>query len=703
MKTRPTSKNLKVLFAITGATVFSLALMSSSHREAPLIAYDPQADNTDLYAFRSPVDDDKIIIIANYIPGQLPEDGPNYENFGEHVRYEIHIKNDATTSGDDITYRFTFKKVNEDPTTFFHIRLGKENQKDTYTLERYSNGNWATIITDGIVPPPNIGPRSIQSPVGLSASSYEELMQKAITTAATGERVFAGPVDDPFFADLGGIFDLGDAPRTDGTHPQDHLKCKNVSTLALEIPIKTLQKDHKGDERIKNILDPDFVIGVWASASRQKIKVLNEDHGGEESFHGDWVQVSRIGMPLTNEAIDPFGVKDLYNSLSPYQAAAEQIKIFGDFFYNPELALYMDDAQFGTVVPALKPLRIQKNSLGKFGFGNGQNGLFGLTDAQREGTALDGPYEKLLLPGPAKPRSVDIWPIFNTGVPDQRPFQLAVGKKGNPLAAGKPFINNFFPVVGDMLRLNMAVPATPRNSPDFSPLGLVQAAVLGLTDPRFNTTRKLQNIPNMDGFPNGRRLEDDAIRIELQTVSGVVLAAIGLPYDDYVPGGSLATPALVGVLQYHTGVDKNDTSLNTAFPFEQTPWSGKHNCNCDYSSQTINEDPNTTMNAYNTGNTENTFTATSSLGLASPEMVASSYPNPMVNSNTIRYKLDADANVQIIVYDASGKEVKVLASERESSGIHTIDWQTQNMTGGTYFIQLSKNGVLKQTIRVVKQ
>ena len=608
MKTHFTINRLKIFIAAVATSIFSFMLMSSSHREAPLIAYDPLADNTDVYAFRDPNDAGKIVIIANYIPGQLPEDGPVYENFGEDIRYEIHIKNNAATKGDDITYRFTFNKVNQDPTTFFHIRLGKENQKDTYTLEKYSDGVWKIIVKNGIVPPPNIGPRSIQSPVGLNAPDYQTLMHNAITTTSTGEKVFAGPVDDPFFADLGGIFDLGDAPRTDGTQPQDHLKCKNVSTLALEIPIELLQKDHKTASEVKTILDPDYVIGVWASASRKRIKVLNARGDGGEGFIGDWVQVSRLGMPLDNEAINPFGVKDLWNSLSPYQDANTQIRLFGNYFYNPELALYMDDAQFGTSVPALKALRIQKNSLGMFGFGNTQNGLYGLTPAQKQGTAFAGPYAGLLLPGPGKPRSVDIWPIFNTGVPNQRPFQLATGKDGNPLAAGKPFINNFLPVVGDMLRLNMAVPPTPRNSKDFSPLGLVQAAVLGLTDTRFNTNKRLQNIPNMDGFPNGRRLEDDAIRIELQSVSGVVLAALGLPYDDYVAGGSLATPQLLGVLQYHTGVDKNDTALSTTFPYEQTPWSGKHNCDCNYSSQTIGKITVGTMPA-------STFAVTSNLGL----------------------------------------------------------------------------------------
>jgi len=124
-----------------------------------------------------------------------------------------------------------------------------------------------------------------------------------------------------------------------------------------------------------------------------------------------------------------------------------------------------------------------------------------------------------------------------------------------------------------MLRLNMAVPPTPRNDPKFSSLGLVQAAVLGLTDPSYNTTTSLQFIPNMDGFPNGRRLEDDVTRIELQAVGGVVLAAIGLPYDDYT-GATIVTNQLVNTLQYSTGVEKNDTTFKASFPFVQTPWRG---------------------------------------------------------------------------------------------------------------------------------
>ena len=111
-------------------------LEASSHREAPMIANDPLADNTDLYAFRSPDNPNTVTIIANYIGLELPQGGPNYTSFGEDIRYEIHIKTNPLSFGDDLLYRFTFSKMNEDPTTFFNIRLGKQNLKTVYKLER---------------------------------------------------------------------------------------------------------------------------------------------------------------------------------------------------------------------------------------------------------------------------------------------------------------------------------------------------------------------------------------------------------------------------------------------------------------------------------------------------------------------------------------------------------------------------------------
>ncbi len=560
------------------------SLQASSHREAPLIANDPLADNTDLYAFRSPDDTNKITIVANYVPLQLPQGGPNYASFGENIRYEIHIENGSTvtpTAGDDITYRFTFSKVNQDTTTFFNIRLNKENLKTTYTAEKSVNGGaFTTIVSNGVVPPPNIGPRSIGGAAGLTlTSNYSQLVTNAIANAsgAGGEKIFCGPADDPFFVDLGGIFDLGQT-RAGGTGtntPRDGVGHKNVHSIVMQIPISTLQQTGLSVSSATNILDSRFIIGVWASASRQTTKTLSGT-GGNPNNSGGWVQVSRIGMPLTNEAIIPIGSKDVWNSRTPYN----EIAWHENYFCNPELALYMDDSQFGGAVPALQALRVQSLSLQSYDFRNTKAGLSALASntAATVGTAFAPSAFGGYLLRPGKPRSVDLLPIFHTGVPNLPPYQLFTGKAGgNPLAAGKPFINNFIPTFGDMLRLNMAVPVTPRNHPDFSSEGLVAAAVLGLTNPTY-ANASLQWIPNMDGFPNGRRLEDDVTRIELQAVGGVVLAAIGLWYDDYTAGGPNPVTAKLGAtLGYEAGVKNNDTTFKANFPYVQSPWSGYAN------------------------------------------------------------------------------------------------------------------------------
>ncbi len=551
---------------------------ASSHREAPLISNDPLADNTDVYAFRSPNDTNTVTLIANYIPFELPEGGPNYYTFGENIRYEIHIKNKTSTTGDDITYRFTFTHVNQDSTTFFNIRLGKQNLKTTYTCEKSIDGGktFVAIITNGVVPPNNIGPRSIDSAVGLK-TTYDALVNSAIENATTGEKVFCGPRDDPFFVDLAGAFDVGNfRPMGNTANPtKDGLARYNVHSIVLQVPINLLQKDGLTTSAATSILDGNFVIGVWASASRQQIKTFDSTTG-KNGYTGNWVQVSRLGMPLDNEAITPVGYKDKWNFANPANDAAN----FGSYLENPELALYMDASQFGGAVPSLSALRIQSKSLGSFDFRNNKPGLYPLKgSAAVAGTALDDAnFGTILLPNNHSPRAVDLLPIFYTGVPNLKPYQLATGKpKGNPLAEGKPFINNFLPTLGDMLRLNMAVPVTPRNSPDFSQEGIIQAAVLGLTDSRFTASgTALQFIPNMDGFPNGRRLEDDVTTIELQAVSGVALAAIGLWYDDYSvdTSSSPVTKQLVNVLSFTAGPTHNDTTFRTTFPYVQTPWRG---------------------------------------------------------------------------------------------------------------------------------
>ena len=753
--TRPALTLLAAGAAATGLLLWSgghETLEASSHREAPLIADDPLADNTDLYAFRSPdaaANDANatVTLIANYIPFELPQGGPNFNTFGENIRYEIHVKNkpviarapgDPTSPNDDIIYRFTFDRTNQDPSTFFRIRLGQENLKTTYQLDEIRGAVVTTLVPagTGIVAPPNVGPRSISArvtvpgvganvPAGLgNAGGYAAVMQAAVATLGNGIKVFCGPTDDPFFTDLGAIFDLGgvrpaqvQGGGSNAGTARDGLARKNVHTIAMQIPVRLLQATGQNLTTATSILDNNFIIGVWASASRLSLttRTLTAPF---QAASGTYVQVSRIGMPLTNEVVQNVGIKDLWNAEDPIgvplPAAGTPQFQFDARVMNPELGLYMADnapvapaiakpagqTYFGEAIAGFAPLRIQSKSLAGtpglpangFDFRNGANGLAGLAgNPALNGTALaplaaGGFGEYLLRPqaaaGQGQPRSVDLLPIFHTGVPNARPYQLATGKAGNPLAAGKPFINNFLPTFGDMLRLNMAVPPTPRNSPDFSSEGLLYAAVLGLTDPRFTASgTALQLIPNMDGFPNGRRLEDDVTRIELQAVSGVVLAAVGLWYDDYPAGGANpVTPRLGQVLGFSTNIEKNDTTFRTAFPYSQLAWSGTTAQQASVLAQR----------------------GAAGLGLSANTMVVQAYPNPSTGLMTLHFELGTAANIRIVVSDLTGRKVGTITENRAfKAGAHDLTWNPgREVAPGQYIATVYSGSTVLQSVHI---
>lgn len=706
-------------------------LDASSHREAPLISNDPLADNTDLYAFRSPDNPNTVTIIANYIPLELPEGGPNWATFGENIRYEIHIKNKTSvgalgTATDDITYRFTFKQTNEDGTTFFNIRLGKENLKTTYTCEKSTDGGrtFTTVVSNGVVPPNNIGPRSIDGMVG-KGMSYSAIANAAITSATSGERVFCGPRDDAFFVDLGGVFDLGQTRAAFGTDARNAANARdavagfNTHAICLQIPIQMLQKDGKTAAQAAGILDPDFVIGVWASASRPQIQTLSTT-GAKPTYSGNWVQVSRLGMPLTNEVIVPVGAKDKWNAVTPYMAEEQD---FVDYFANPELALYMDDSQFGGAVPAFAALRVQSKSYPALGnitpsttpgldFRNGKDGAFALTRLNPvpnlTGTAVAVPLQPGLVAA-GKPRLVDIFPIFYYGVPNLIPYQLATGKTGGPLSAGKPFIHNFLPVLqtsdgkiygGDMLRLNMSTPVTARGTTEFrqnARQGLIRAAAIGLTAAPFNTNRNVESIPHMDGFPNGRRLEDDVTTIELQAVGGLVLAAVGLGFDDATSAtfADLASPQLVKELTYNAGPTENDLPILTTFPYEPAPHRGY-----DYVKQLTTTGPG--LGPVSTPTSVAT-PSNSTLGLSAPVGgFTEAYPNPASADApmSVEYFVTRPAVVVIRAYTAQGQAVATLVSTRTQAGKFAASWKPESLPSGAYMLALEVDGQLAATHKV---
>jgi len=309
-------------------------------------------------------------------------------------------------------------------------------------------------------------------------------------------------------------------------------------------------------------------------------------------------------------------------------------------------------------------------------------------NAATNGTALapiaSGGFGEYLLNNGTSgaPRSVDLLPIFHTGVPNLPPYQLATGKTGgNPLTAGKPFINNFLPTFGDMLRINLAVAPTSRTSADFSSLGLLAAARLGLTDTRYTASgANYIAIPNMDGFPNGRRLEDDVTRIELQAVSGVVLAAVGLWYDDYTVGTSPSpvTTQLGNVLGFTTNVERNDTTFRTTFPYAQTPWSGT------------------------TAQRVALAQRSSGLGLSPNLTVAQAFPNPFLDRTTLHFELPAKGAMSIIITDVAGRKVATVAKDKAfAAGVNEVSWEPgREVTPGQYIATLYNGRTVVQSVRI---
>ena len=253
---------LLVVLAVAAAVAVALvrgpapeASRASSHREAPLISNDPAADNTDLYAFVSPDAPNSVTIIANYIPLEQPAGGPNFASFGDDVRYEIKVDNDGDGE-EDVTYRFRFHTTTGNPNTFLYntgpintLSDADWNVRQTYSVTRISKDGSEVLGRTSRSPPVNIGPRS--------TPGYDAARGGGDRLPSGGTKVFAGQRDDPFYVDLGSIFDLAGLrpfnslhaiPLPDGAGV-DGVGGYNTHSIVLQVPIKRLTRDHAASRR----------------------------------------------------------------------------------------------------------------------------------------------------------------------------------------------------------------------------------------------------------------------------------------------------------------------------------------------------------------------------------------------------------------------------------------------------------------------
>lgn len=299
------------ILGLSAIFVVTLAMMpgqASSHREAPLLAQDPMADNTDVYAFVSPDASDTVTLMANFIPFQKPDGGPNFYSFDPNVVYEIHIDNNGDAV-EDITYQWRFTTEVRNPATFLYntgavtsLDDPDLNVRQFYRLTRIDGPRRTGTVTELSgrlpVPPPNIGPRSTPNYGALGG---------AVQAVGTGMHVFAGQRDEGFYVDLG-IFDL---LGVGSGQAEDSTAGFNVSTLAIRVPKSQLSRSNATPTSAS---DPNAIIGVWSTASRFATRTLS---AGAQTHTGALVQVSRLGNPLVNEAVIDLARKDAFNGIEP--------------------------------------------------------------------------------------------------------------------------------------------------------------------------------------------------------------------------------------------------------------------------------------------------------------------------------------------------------------------------------------------------
>ncbi len=327
---------------------------ASSHREAPFISGQAQVDATDLYMFRSYETgrQDFVTILANYQPFQDPQGGPNFYMFNQNALYEIHIDNDGDAV-EDMTFQFRFKNtsnaaaltiggksvkiplIHSGPIT--GVNPATLNVRETFTIDVVSGkrrGGTRTSVTNAAggaaefdKPVDNIGDKVFGSATGYATYANQHIYNVNIPGCAVPGRVFVGQRKEPFYIAVGKAFDLFNlnplGPEVGGNN--NDLEGKNVSTLAMEVPIACLTKG------------AEPVIGAYTTASLRQGRLLDGSpatglnkvaRGG-----GAWTQVSRLGMPLVNELIIGIDDKDKFNASKPKNDPTN----FADYVTNPVL------------------------------------------------------------------------------------------------------------------------------------------------------------------------------------------------------------------------------------------------------------------------------------------------------------------------------------------------------------------------------
>jgi hypothetical protein len=338
---------------------------ASSHREAPFLTKNPKVDSTDFYMFRSyePGRDGYVTLVANYQPLQDAYGGPNYFTLDDKALYEIHIDNDGDAR-EDLTFQFRFKNelaggegltvpAGDKKTAVPLFNIGPItaddssglNVRESYTVKvmrghrRNGSGGEVTSLKGDSVfekPADYIGTKTFKD---YEAYARAHVYDIKIPGCDGVGRMFVGQRAESFAVNLGTIFDLVNAPpqvvvggtdRAGRSLVPSTIADKNITSLALEVPIKCLAPDSG---------DGGGIIGGWTTASVRQARVINPRGSWRVPAleGGAWTQISRLSTPLVNEVMIGLPDKDRFNASEPKDDGQ-----FASYVTNPSLPTLLE-------------------------------------------------------------------------------------------------------------------------------------------------------------------------------------------------------------------------------------------------------------------------------------------------------------------------------------------------------------------------
>ncbi len=496
-------------FAI-GSLQVERRVQASSHREAPSTAVDPMADGTDVYAFVDPTDPTRVNLITNFIPFQLPQGGPNFYRFDDNILYEIKIDNDGDAI-DDISIQWRFRTVVGNVNTFLYntgpvatLNSPNLNIKQFYSVT-VMRGTSAEVLTP-------TGGAAAGSPAGFpfavppvnvgprSTPNYETALAQPAIATATSTRgavtLFAGQRDEGFYIDVASIFDL--------------------------LGLRPFNSAHVAP--LPNAPGVDATAGFNVSTLAVQVPIS---------------AVTKTGA-LPTGAGDPNAVIGVYSTSSRRALIAFAEDRSGNVTFSGN---FVQTSRLGN--PLINETVIPLGMKDRF------NASLPSGDGQFLGFVLDPEPGKLIgyagsppafdlypsFNAPAPPRN-DVATIFLTGIPALNVQTNTSGGASPTVFAGQPANT----VANERLRLNLAIaPTGPANAQ--------------------GTPNRLGFLGGDNaGFPNGRRVGDDVVDIELRVFAGAT---------SFTPAFNVAPNNLLG-----DGVNTNDRPYLTRFPYLATPWAG---------------------------------------------------------------------------------------------------------------------------------